>query len=302
MKAATLEPEVLPRLSARVADYLELIRPRIALLILFTVGAGGYLAAGGRPDLAQLGHAVIGTALVAAGASCLNQLLERHTDALMRRTENRPLPGGRLQTAEVALVGLLLVVGGLAYLLLLVRQPLAAALAAFTFVTYVFLYTPLKRITSLNTLVGAVPGAMPPLIGWATLRGSLDVEAMSLFLILFLWQVPHFLAIAWIYRDQYKRAGLCMLTVGDRDGSATARQMVLYCLALVVASLTPVALGMAGPIYGALAILLGAGFLASTLYFARGASHLRARWVLRASLLYLPLLLAALMADARVGG
>jgi heme o synthase len=300
MKVATLvEPEILPRVSSRLVDYVELTRPKIALLILFTVGAGGFLAARGQPHVAELAHAVIGTALVAAGASCLNQLLERHSDAFMLRTENRPLPSGRLQPAEVVAIGSVLTIAGLLYLLLLVPYPLAAALAAFTFASYVFLYTPLKRVTSLNTLVGAVPGAMPPLIGWAAMRGRLDLEAMTLFLIMFLWQVPHFLAIAWIYKDQYKRAGLCMLTVNDRDGSSTGRQMVLYCLALVASSLAPVGLGMVGPIYAILALVLGAAFLASTLRFAASPLMLAARWALRASLIYLPVLLVAMMADGR---
>jgi protoheme IX farnesyltransferase len=300
MKAATLvEPEILPRVGSRLVDYVELTRPKIALLILFTVGAGGFLAARGQPNVAELAHAVMGTALVAAGSSCLNQLLERHTDAFMRRTENRPLPSGRLQPVEVVAVGSVLTIAGLLYLLLLVPYPLATALAAFTFATYVFLYTPLKRVTSLNTLVGAVPGAMPPLIGWAAMRGRLDLEAMTLFLIMFLWQVPHFLAIAWIYRDQYKRAGLCMLTVNDRDGSSTGRQMVLYCLALVASSLAPVGLGMVGPVYAISALVVGVGFLASTLRFASAPSMLAARWALRASLIYLPVLLVAMMADGR---
>jgi protoheme IX farnesyltransferase len=301
--ATTVCPQAAPLERTRVADYLELVRPRVAMLVLFTVAAGA-LAAGGATHLADVAHALLGTALVAAGASALNQLLERHSDALMRRTENRPLPNGRILPVEVLALGLGLAGGGILYLALALRQPLAALVAAFTFATYVFLYTPLKRRTSLNTLVGAVPGALPPVIGWTAVRGRIDPEAVALFLILFLWQVPHFLAIAWIYRDEYGRAGLCMLPVFDRDGTETGRQMVLYCLALIPASLVPVALGLSGPVYSAGAIVLGGGFLASTLRFARASSIGQARRVLRASLIYLPAVLALLLLDtlSRPGG
>jgi protoheme IX farnesyltransferase len=299
MKSATpaVGPEAIPLPRSRAADYLELTKPRVAVLVLFTVAAGAWLGAQGEPDLAALLHAVIGTALVAAGASALNQLLERHTDPLMRRTENRPLPAGRLQPAQVLLFGLGLGAGGLAYLAVLVRQPLAVAVAAFTFAAYVLVYTPLKRKTSLNTLVGAVPGALPPVIGWVAVRGSVGPEAVALFLILFLWQVPHFLAIAWIYRDDYARAGLRMLPVGDRGGGMTGRQMVNYSFVLIPVSLAPVFLGRAGPVYLAGALLLGGYFFASTLAFLRASSVARARRVLRASLVYLPALLALLLVD-----
>jgi protoheme IX farnesyltransferase len=240
-------------------------------------------------------HTVTATALVAAGASALNQLLERHSDARMRRTENRPLPSGRLQPLEVLLFGLGLGAAGLAYLGLATRQPLAVLVAAVTFVLYVIVYTPLKRLTTLNTLVGAVPGALPPVIGWTAVRGTLAPEAGVLFAVLFLWQVPHFLAIAWIYREEYARAGLCMLPVADPEGKITGRQMVLYCLALVLVSLLPVFAGQAGLVYLAGALLLGAVFLRHTFGFLVEVSNTQARRVLRASLLYLPLLLALLL-------
>jgi protoheme IX farnesyltransferase len=292
--ASTCAPVLaLPR--SRVADYVELTKPRVAVLVLFTVAAGAWLAGRGPVDALVLVNTLIGTALIAGGASALNQLLERHSDALMRRTENRPLPSGRLQPLEVLLFGALLGAGGLTYLGLTVRQPLSVAVAGFTFLSYVFLYTPLKRRTTLNTLVGAVPGALPPVIGWTAVRGSLGPEVAILFLIVFLWQVPHFLAIAWIYREDYGRAGLCMLPGVDREGCMTGRQMVLYCLALMVASLAPVALRLAGPVYLIAAALLGIGFLATCLGFARMPSDARARLVLRASLFYLPALLALLL-------
>ncbi|MBY0524942.1 MAG: heme o synthase [Gemmataceae bacterium] len=298
MKAATLLPTSAPPLAAaRPADYLELIRPKVSLLVLFTVAAGVYLAALGSPDPGVLLHALLGTALVAAGASSLNQFLERHTDALMTRTENRPLPGGRLQPAVVLVLGTMLTITGLAYLTLTLKQPTAALVAGFTFATYVFLYTPLKRRTPLNTLVGAVPGALPPVIGWTAVRGTIDAEAIALFLIVFLWQVPHFLAIAWIYRDQYAQAGMLMLPVVDREGTRTSRQMVRYCLALIPVSLLPALLGMAGPIYIIGAVLLGLFFLRSSFGFARNSSTGQARRVLRASLVYLPALLLLLLLD-----
>ena len=295
--ATTAPPELLPLVRARGADYLELIRPRVTLLVLFTVACGALLGSAGFPNPADLLHVLAGTALVAAGASALNQFLERQTDARMLRTENRPLPAGRLLPLEVLTFGVTAGAVGLAYLAIALRQPTAALVAAVTFATYVFLYTPLKRVTPLNTLVGAVPGALPPVIGWAALHGSIGWGGAALFLILFLWQVPHFLAIAWIYRDDYARAGMAMLPVVDRNGTRTGRQMILYCVVLIPASLLPAALGLAGPVYLVGATLLGCGFLASAVTFNRAGSIPQARRVLRASLVYLPALLALLLAD-----
>lgn len=296
MKAAVLT-EAAPLTRARAIDYLELTKPRVAVLVLFTVAAGALLASNGLPDVSVLLHVLVGTALVAGGASAINQLVERHSDALMARTENRPLPSGRLQPVEVAFFGGILVVAGLIYLA--VQQPLTALVAGFTFLSYVFVYTPLKRTTTLNTLVGAVPGALPPVIGWTAVRGSIGPEVVTLFLILFLWQVPHFLAIAWIYRDDYARAGLRMLPVLDRDGGITGRQMVGYCLVLIPASLTPAALGLGGTVYVIGASALGLGFVYSAWKFHRTHSVRQARQVLRVSLLYLPLLLLLLLLSGK---
>lgn len=281
----------------RVADYVELTKPRIAVLVLFTVGAGVLLASGRNFSFLLLLHTVFGTALVAAGASALNQWLESDSDALMRRTQKRPLPSGRLQATEVFVFGLALGLGGVLYLALTLSHLLAALFAAVTFVLYVAVYTPLKRRTPLNTLIGAVPGALPPIIGWCAVRGELSREASVLFLILFLWQVPHFLAIAWIYRDEYARAGLLMLPVVDRAGQRTSHNMILYCLALLTVSLQPALFGEAGSLYFGGAILLGLMFLAAALGFQRRRTHCQARRVLRASLLYLPGLLALLLLD-----
>jgi protoheme IX farnesyltransferase len=266
-------------------------------MVLFTVAAGALLAAAGSPDWVVVCHTIIGTALLAAGGSALNQFLERDSDGLMARTENRPLPAGRLLPVEVLFLGSALGLAGVIYLALMVRQPLAALVAAVTILSYVLVYTPLKRKTTLNTLIGAVPGALPPLIGWSAVRGSLDLEIGSVFTVLFLWQIPHFLAIAWIYREDYGRAGLCMLPVIDRDGGMSGRQMVGYCLALLPASLTPLLLGRAGMLYLVGAIVLGTGFLGFALAFWRVRSLARARGVLRASLIYLPALLALLVID-----
>jgi protoheme IX farnesyltransferase len=295
-----LTAETRPAPRSRFVGYAELTKPRIALMVMFTVVIGAVLAAGGRVDPLLLLHTVLGTALVAAGASALNMYLERRADARMRRTENRPLPAGRLRPQEALLFGTALGLVGTAYLALMLPHIGAALVAAVTFVTYVFVYTPLKRVTPLNTLVGAVPGALPPLIGWTAVRGSLDVEAAGLFLIVFFWQVPHFLAIAWIYRDDYARGGFRMLPIGDRDGSLTGRNMVLYCLALIPASLLPPLGGHVGLVYVAGALLFGLGFFACTLGFLRAPSAASARRVLRGSLLYLPAVLALLLIDRLV--
>lgn len=292
------EGRVLTR--SRLADYAELTKPRIAVMVLFTVLIGAVLGARNGVDPVLLIHTILGTLLVAGGASAVNQYLERHADARMRRTENRPLPSGRLHPAEALTFGVGLGLVGTLYLLAALPSTTAALVAALTFLCYVFVYTPLKPVTPLNTLAGAVPGALPPLIGWAAVRGSLGPEALGLFLIVFFWQVPHFLAIAWIYRDDYARGGFRMLPSADRDGRATARNMVVYALALVPASLVPALAGEAGFVYVAGAAALGLGFFACTLAFARRPGAAAARRVLRGSLLYLPAVLALLLATVLV--
>jgi protoheme IX farnesyltransferase len=287
----------LPLQPRRWADYVALTKPRVAVLVLFTVAAGALLASPGAVRPLLVFHAVLGTALVASGASALNQWLERDSDARMRRTRDRPLPAGRLHPVEVLCFGLLLGAAGTLYLLVTLPSPCAALAAACTFVSYVGVYTPLKGRTTLNTLVGAVPGAMPPVIGWCAVTGEVTRGATLLFAILFLWQVPHFLAIAWMYREEYARAGLRMLPVVDPEGRLTVRQMVLYSLALIPVSLGPVLLDSAGLLYAGGALLLGLYFLRQVLRFGAARSVTRARGVLRASLLYLPGLLVLLMLD-----
>ncbi len=279
-------PETLVR--PRWLDFIELTKPRIAVMVLFTVAVGGLLAPQAPGDVMQLVHALVGTALVACGASALNQCLERHSDALMRRTENRPLPAGRLSAAETLGFGIVLSILGLGYMFVLMTHTLAGLLTAATLLSYVFVYTPLKRITTLNTLIGAVPGALPPVIGWVAVTGTLDATAGILFLIVFFWQVPHFLAIAWMYREDYARAGLQMLPTIDQDGSATARQMLFYAFALIPISLLPVFVGDATPMFAFGAVVLGVFFLRSVVGFARLSTDGQARKVLHASLVYLP--------------
>ena len=286
------------RAETRWADYLQLTRPRLSAMALLTVAAGAILASAGAPDWGTVARVMLGAALVAAGASALNQWRERETDARMQRTQDRPLPAGRLQPWEVLVFGIGSSLGGIVYLVLSVAHPLAAIVASLTALIYVCVYTPLKRLTSLNTLVGAIPGALPPVIGWTAVRGSLNAEIVALFVILFLWQVPHFLAIAWIYRADYRRAGLSMLPSVDPTGSITGRQMIGYCLALLAGSLTPLVVGGAGWVYLAGALVLGMGFLACVVGFARRRSLAAARTVLRASLVYLPALLTLLLLDS----
>jgi protoheme IX farnesyltransferase len=279
----------------RLADYLQLTRPRLSAMALLTVAAGAVLASGGAPDWRVLTNTLIGAALVAAGASALNQLLERDSDRLMQRTRERPLPSGRLRPGEAFVFGFVSAVGGVVYLALTLPRPLAASLASLTLVSYLCVYTPLKRTTALNTLVGAIPGALPPVIGWAAVRGSLGAGAGVLFVVLFLWQVPHFLAIAWIHRADYNSARLRMLPATDPEGGLIGQLMVCYCLALLAASLAPLFLGGGGPVYVAGALLLGIGFVTCAVGFAQHRSVARARVVLRASLIYLPALLMLLL-------
>jgi len=294
--AATLElAPALPQ--ARWADLAALIRLRVAVMVLITVLLGGLLAAESAvPSLALL-HAVLATGLVTAGASILNQVIERRTDATMPRTQDRPIAAGRIRPIDGFVLGWTLALGGLTYMLVAVPSPVAAGVTAFTFFAYVFIYTPLKRRTTLNTLIGAVPGALPPVIGWTAVRGELDLGALAIFLIVFVWQVPHFLAIAWMYRDQYAKAGLRMLTVGDRKGERTAQQMLLYGLALVPVSLTPVQMGFAGSTYAVGAGLFAVYFLWPIARFQRDRSVEMARRVMRASLIYLPGVLGMLLAS-----
>jgi len=272
----------------RVAAYLELTKPRITFLIVLTAAAGFGLASP-RVDYLAMLSALFGIAILSSGIATLNQYAERDLDGLMRRTANRPLPSGKLLPWEALAFGVTLTVLAEVYLLVLVN-PLSALLGLTVIAGYVFAYTPLKTRTSLSTVVGAFPGAVPPLIGWAAARGTLSVEAWVLFAILFLWQFPHFLAIAWMYREDYTRAGILMLPVVEPDGRVTAQQIVLYTLMLLPVSLLPTALHISGKVYFFGALLLGLLFLYASVRAAISMSRQRARSLLLASVLYLPLL------------
>ena len=263
-----MDASALPLARASAADWLELTKPRITLLVVFTALVGFVTAAQAPGWSALLVAALAGTALVAAGASALNQVLERATDALMHRTRNRPIPAGRIRPAEATLFGALLTGAGLG-LLGALCGPLSALVAFATWASYLFLYTPLKRRTHLATLVGAVPGALPPVIGWAAASGRLEPGAFILFAIVFLWQIPHFLAIAWIYREDYAGGGFRMLPVVDPAGHATFRIVVVYCLVLVPVAYSAVLVGVSGWIYLVGSTLLGLVLLAAALRLYR---------------------------------
>ena len=279
-----------------LADLLALAKPRVVLMILVTTAVGYYAGLTGAPDYARLLHVLVGTLLAAGGALALNQYWERDVDARMERTRARPLPDGRLAPLEALLFGSTLTALGLVYTGAFVGE-LALAITLATAALYLFAYTPLKRRTPLCTLVGAVPGALPPVTGWVAAREGFGVGAWVLFGILFLWQLPHTLAIARLYRDDYARAGVRLLPVVDADGSSTERQIVTGCLALLVVSLLPTLIGIAGPVYFVGAYLLGAAFVALGARQALVPSTVAARRVLFASLLYLPALLALLAFD-----
>ena len=274
----------------------DLVKARLTTLVLLTTLVGFYLGWRGAMNFALMFHTLAGTALVAAGASALNQWLERDYDAKMRRTQSRPLPSGRLQPTTVAIFGGVCSVAGLVYLALAVNL-LTSVLGAVTLVSYLFIYTPLKRVTWLNTAIGAVPGALPPLMGWTAARGELTNEGWALFAILFFWQLPHFFAIAWMYRDEYAKAGFKMLPGIDPDGSRTAQQAVSNTLALLAVSLFPFVFKMAGTTYLVGAIILGLGFLWGAIQFSRQLTLARARQLFFASIIYLPLLLALMVWD-----
>jgi protoheme IX farnesyltransferase len=285
-----------PQWLARLADYWTLTKPEVNFLVLVSTLVGFYLASRGPVEFGRLLHTLLGTLLVASGTGTLNQYLERHSDKRMRRTANRPLPAGRLAPPAAFWFGITLALCGGAELWVF-TNPLTSKLALLTLAAYLLFYTPLKKRTPLCTLVGAFPGAMPPLIGWAAVAGRLSLEAWALYLILFLWQFPHLLAIAWMYREDYSRAGLQMLPRNDREGQATVRQILGYSLVLLPASLVPVFLGQVGKAYLAGALVLGLGFLHYGMRLAAKRSNSLARRLVLASIVYLPLVFALMMVD-----
>lgn len=302
MKAASAQ---LPE-SAAVAEHLpargafgvfcDLTKARLTTLVLVTTMVGFYAGSGELIDYWKMLHALLGTALVACGASALNQLLERDLDARMRRTENRPLPSGRMTPDSALAFGVLFSVAGLVYLAAAVNV-LTSFLGAITLVSYTFIYTPLKRVTTLNTAVGAVPGALPPLMGWTGATGEISAAGWSLFAILYVWQLPHFMAIAWLYREDYARGGFRMLPIIDPDGNKTAAHAVCHSIGLIPVSLFPALLGLAGVVYFFSALAFGLAFLFFAIRFSRQLTAERARHLFIASIVYLPALLGLLVLD-----
>ena len=289
------EPRVIG-VRERMAAFAELTKPRIAFMLVLTAAAGFYLGNEGNFEFGLFANSMIGIALLAFGVATLNQYIERRTDLLMTRTAGRPIPTGRVTPNEALVFGILQCVVSELYLFFLVN-PLTAVLGLTVIVGYVLLYTPLKTRTSACTAIGALPGAMPPLMGWTSASNEITLGAWALFAMLFLWQFPHFLAIAWMYREDYAKAGIKMLPVVEPSGRLTARQIVLFTVMLVPVSLAPYFLGFAGPVFLIGAALLGIWFLIESLRTARAKTTLKARRLLLVSVLYLPLILALAVLD-----
>jgi len=297
MKTAVLDVENTKHAFSRrrfVADLFELVKARLTSLVLLTTAVGFYVGSRSPVDYAALFRVVFGTAAAAAGAAALNQWWERKADALMNRTRMRPVPAGRMRPAEALALGLVLSVFGVGYLAVTCNA-LSAVLAAITIAIYIFGYTPLKRASTANTVVGAIPGAIPPVIGWAAARGAIDSGAWSLFAILLLWQLPHFFAIAWMYREDYSRAGFRMISSDDLTGERSASQSVLFCILLLIVGGLPAFVGIVSFAYLAIELALGGLFIAVAMRFLRVRTREAARLLFITSIVYLPLLLAALV-------
>jgi heme o synthase len=285
-------PLELTRSRVRFADLMELTKPRITFLVLITTLVGFYMGSRDSLNVVLMLHTLFGTALVASGASALNQYFERDLDARMMRTRNRPLPDGRLLPVDALIFSSLISGAGVAYLMFFVN-PLTGALGTATLAGYILVYTPLKTRTTLCTIIGAFPGAAPPVMGWTAARGEIDAVALSLFAILFLWQMPHFFAIAWIFTEDYARAGFSIHPSGERTG----RQIILYCCALIPISVLPTFFGLTGMVYLLGSILLGFIYLGYGFAVALFRSNTHAHRLLRCSVLYLPALLVLMMID-----
>jgi protoheme IX farnesyltransferase len=297
MKSAALEsrrPQTRTARSGIIGDLLKLVKARLTLLVLLTTAVGFYLGAEGPVNWRALLHTVFGTAAAAAGAAALNQWWEHKLDALMHRTQSRPVPAGRMPPTQALMIGSALAIFGVAYLAL-VCNGLSAALTALTIIIYIFGYTPLKLVSTFNTALGAVPGALPPVIGWAAARGTLNAGAWMLFAILFLWQLPHFFAIAWMYRNDYARAGFQMISRDDRTGERSASQSVFFCIVLFIVGGLPAFLGIATVFYLLVELILGAVFIGVAMRFLRTHARPDARRLFITSIIYLPLLLGALV-------
>ena len=299
MKSAAIPTDLDPAVAGPtrrrfVSDFAELVKARLTLLVLLTTAVGYYLGAVGPIKALGLFHAVFGTALAAAGAAALNQWWERRLDALMHRTRERPIPAGRMAARDAQILGCLLSVSGVVYLIVFCNW-ISAILAAATIAIYVLAYTPLKRVSTLNTLIGAIPGALPPVVGWAAATGHMEVGAWSLFAILFFWQMPHFFAIAWMYREDYARAGFEMISKDDNTGARSASQSVLFCILLLFISGAPAFLKIVSYNYLAAELALNGLFIFAAMRFLSTHQHTDARRLFLTSIIYLPLLLGALV-------
>ena len=300
MKASVISDTRLSSvLRGLASDYMELVKARLTFLVLLTTLVGFYMGAQGSVDFGLMIHTLFATALVAGGAAALNQWLEREADSKMPRTKDRPLPSGRMHPQEAFVFGTAVSLIGIIYLAISVNR-LASLIAGITLFSYLFVYTPLKRLTWLNTIVGAVPGALPPMIGWAGARGELTPESWVLFAMMFFWQMPHFFSIAWIYREDYRAGGFAMLPVVDGDGATTGRISIFHAMTLLPISLMPSILGMAGIVYFMSALLLSSAYLGFALWFNRHKTNGSAWWLFAASITYLPLLLSVMVFDKMI--
>ena len=283
-------------LASRANAYIALTKPDVSFLVLMTTAAGYYMGARGPVSWLHMSHVILGTLLIAGGTAALNHYVERESDRYMRRTASRPLPSGVLQPSQALAFGVALAIAG-AFDLYFAAGPLASGLGVLTCLSYLLAYTPLKKRTVWATFVGAFPGAIPPMIGWVAATGSLDRGAWLLFGILFLWQFPHFYAISWMYREDYARAGIMMLPVVDREGTRTFRQIILYAAALVGVSLLPAVLGLAGVVYFFGALVVCTGLVQVCLWAASNRTNARAKWLMHATVVHIPLLLGLMIYD-----
>ena len=280
----------------KLGAYIALTKPDVSLLVLMTTGAGFYMGARGPMPWLHMLHVIFGTMMIAAGTAALNHYIERESDRFMRRTASRPLPAGQLTPAEALRFGLGLALAG-AVDLYYSAGSIACLLGVFTSLSYLLAYTPLKKRTVWATFIGAIPGAIPPMIGWTAATGELGTGAWLLFAILFLWQFPHFHAISWMYREDYARAGILMLPVVDKDGTRTFRQIVLYAASLVAVSLLPAIMGFAGMLYFFGALVTCTGLVQVCLWAASAKTNTRAKWLMHATVLHIPILLGLMMYD-----
>jgi len=281
---------------SKLSAYIALTKPDVSFLVLMTTGAGYYMGVRGPIGWLHMIHVVVATMLIAAGTATLNHYIERESDRYMRRTASRPLPAGVLTPGEALLFGVVLSLAG-AVDLYLTAGFLPCLLGLFTCLSYLLAYTPLKKLTVWATFVGAIPGAIPPMIGWTAATGKLDAGAWLLFTILFVWQFPHFHAISWMYREDYARAGILMLPVVDKEGKRTYRQIILYAAALVAVSLLPAIMGFAGVLYFFGALVTCTGLVQVCLWAAHAKTNLRAKWLMHATVMHIPILLGLMMYD-----